>query len=243
MNDVVKAALESKVTEKAYDDVLSPGLKEIGKLGQSTAKTARLLLAPLQIAATFQDRFEQFLEKLGNRVPEERRLDVAPEISGPAIEAMRYIDDGTALWEMFSELLIKSADRDFVALVHPSFVHIVKQLTRDEALLLEKLRTQDFKITDTMSLNRIANRFENRIIENSTIPKHELMNPDAIDIYYSHLESLSLVRWPVTKQDPIMQGGVQAGIRRHSTIHLTEFGRLFVQACTTPLEQEVKPNA
>lgn len=243
MNDIVKATLESKVTEKAYDDVLSPGFKELGKLGQSAAKTARLLLAPLQIAATFQDRFERFLEKLGDRVPEERRLDVPPEIAGPAMEAMRYLDDGTALWGMFSELLMKAADRDFVGLVHPSFAYIVKQLTRDEALLLDKLRTQDFKITDTMSFNRGVNRFENLEIESSTIPKDELLNPDAVGIYYSHLESLSLVRWPVTKQDPIMHGGVQIGIRRCSVIHLTEFGRLFVQACTTPVERENGPKA
>ncbi len=86
-----------------------------------------------------------------------------------------------------------------------------------------------------MDFNKADNKFYNRKIESSTIPENELLNPCSVNIYYSHLESLSLVFWPVTKQDPIMAGGVQKGIRRHSTIQLTEFGRLFVAACLPPI--------
>ncbi len=133
--EVIGQVLESKVTAKAYDDVASPGFKELGKVGSDLVKTARLFLAPLQIAAAFQDRLERFLRELNERVPEERRIEVPPEISGPAIDSMRFLDENTALWEMFKELLVKSADRDSVGFVHPSFVHIVKQLTRDEAFM------------------------------------------------------------------------------------------------------------
>jgi hypothetical protein len=229
--EVARKILESKVGEKAYDDLASPGFRELGKVGADVAKTARLLLAPLQIAATFQDRFERFLHELNQRVPEERRIEVVPEIAGPALESMRYLNEESALWSIFKEILFKASDKDSVVLVHPAFVQIVRQLTRDEAYMLYKLNSTDFKVVDRMDLNKSFNKFENLKIESSTIPEDELFNPSSVNIYYAHLESLSLVQWPVTKQDPIMMGATQAGIRRYSTIQLTDFGRLFVSAC------------
>jgi hypothetical protein len=100
--------------------------------------------------------------------------------------------------------------------------------------MLFKLNSSDFKVVDRMDLNRTLNKFENLKIESSTIPEGELLNSDSVNIYCAHLESLSLVQWPVTKQDPIMMSNTQVGIRRHSTIQLTDFGRLFVSACLPP---------
>ena len=229
--EVVGKALESNVVEKAYGDVASPAFKELGKVGADVVKTARLLLAPLQIAATFQDRLERFLHQLEERVPEERRIEVMPEVAGPALESMRYLDEEGALWGMFREILFKAADKNFVGLVHPAFVQIIKQLTRDEAYLLYRLNGTAFKVVNRMDLNRPLNRFENLKIESSTIPEGKLLIPSSVNIYYAHLQSLSLVEWPVTKQDSINAGGTQVGIRRYSTIQLTDFGRLFVSAC------------
>jgi len=236
--EVINKALESKVVEKAYDDVASPSFKELGKVASDVVKTARLLLAPLQIAATFQDRFERFLREMNERVPEDRRIEVTPEISGPALDSMRYLDEQSTLWEMFKEILFKASDREFVNVVHPAFVQIIKQLTRDEAYLLFKLREKEFKVVDRLDLIRATNRFENRRIESSTIPDAELWNQGAWNIYYAHLESLSLVQWPVEKEYPIMAEGTQVGIRRYSTIQLTDFGKLFVSACLPPGSME-----
>ena len=59
---------------KLYDDMLSGLAKEVGKPGTDIVKVARLLLAPLQVAAAFQDRFETMVKTIGERVPEDRRL-------------------------------------------------------------------------------------------------------------------------------------------------------------------------
>lgn len=82
-----------------------------------------------------------------------------------------------------------------------------------------------------MDLNRQANRFENHMVITSTIPKEKLANPEAFNIYYAHLESLSLIKWPVTNEVPIHIEGQQTGTKRNSKIHLTDFGKLFVAAC------------
>ena len=233
---IINSVIDSKLVENTYNDALSPGLKELGKVGADLVKTARLLLAPLQIAATFQDRLERLLREMNERIPESRRIEVAPEISGPAIESMRFIKESSPLWDLFKEVLFKSADQKYVELVHPSFVQIIKQLTSDEALLLLKLDVEPFHQVYTQDLNLQENRFENRVIESSTIPLDDLLSPESMGIYYSHLESLSLVTWPVTKQDPIVVNGVQIGIRCFSEIHLTDFGKLFVSACIPPTD-------
>lgn len=236
--EIVSKVIDSKIVEATYNDALSPGLKELGKVGSDLAKTARLLLAPLQIAASFQDRLEHFLHEMNTRIPESRRIDVAPEISGPALESMRFLDEGNTLWDLFKEVLFKSADQKYVELVHPSFVQIIKQLTRDEAFLLLKLDVESFHIVDTMDYNQSENRFFNKKIESSTIPTDELLSSESTNIYYSHLESLSLVTWPITKQEPIFENGVQVAVRRFSEIYLTEFGKLFVSACVPPVAQD-----
>ncbi|CNI25293.1 Abi-alpha family protein [Yersinia intermedia] len=234
--EIVSKVIDSKVVENAYNDSLSPGLKELSKVGVDLAKTARLLLAPLQIAATFQDRLERFLFEMNERVPESRRIEVAPEISGPAIESMRFLDESNTLWGLFKEVLFKSADEKYVDLVHPSFVQIIKQLTRDEAYLLIKLEVDSFYIIDIMDYNSQLNKFLNKKTISSTIPSNELLSPDSMNIYYPHLESLSLITWPVTKQEPLYSNGIQIGVRRYSQIHLTDFGRLFVSACLPPAD-------
>ncbi|RBO11941.1 Abi-alpha family protein [Pantoea sp. 3_1284] len=234
-----KSLLDSKVAVSTYEDALSPGMKELSKVGTDLVKTARLIFAPLQIAASFQDRFERFLSEMNERIPDDRRVDIRPEVSSQAIESMKYIEESDTLWDLFKEVLFKSADKKYVHLVHPSFVQIIKQLTRDEAFLLLSLKTDPFRIIDTLDLDFKTNSFSNRKEESSSIPLAELVSPESLGIYYSHLQSLSLVSWPVLDQEPLFQDGRQIGIRRHSEIVLTDFGELFVTACIPPSESKV----
>lgn len=147
--DIVVKALDSKTVEKAYDDALSPA----------------------QIAASFQDRLERFLRELNERVPEERRVEITAEISGPALASMRYIDETSPLWDLFKEILFKASDKEGAMLVHPSFVHIIKQLTRDETFILSKLKDKDFKVIDEEDLAN--DKWVNHRVISSTIPKNE----------------------------------------------------------------------
>jgi hypothetical protein len=166
------------------------------------------------------------------RVPESRQIEPPAEVVGPALEHMRYLDESSALWSMYEEVLTKSVDRDRGATIHPSFTHIIAQLSRDEAWILYRLRERSFKIEDELDLDRAENRFRDRRILKSELPIDELYLPDKVELLYSHLESLNLVTWPVEKQTPLKDSsGVQTGIRRYSTMMLTDFGRLFVSAC------------
>lgn len=224
--------VDSKVAQDFYKDTASGALQEVGKIGADLAKTARLFLAPIQIAASFQNRFENYLKTLEKRVPEEFRIEVHPQISGPALESMRYIDETDALWAMFCELLSKAADSRSVQYAHPSFIHILRQLTRDEVYLLTKLRNEPFLQSAILGINLSAGEITSKTVTETTVPFEELHNPKSFDIYYSHLESLSLTTWPVTKQEPIYEQAQQTGINESSKLMLTAFGELFIDACT-----------
>ena len=141
------------------------------------------------------------------------------------------MDDNSILYELFEELLARSIDSERIEEAHPSFIHIISQLSRDEAIILVELKKNDFDIVDTLDLDHENNRFVNLKIEKNTIPKDKLYYSDQVNMYYSHLESLSLVSWPVFKQDPISNGSRQIGVRRYSKMNLTEFGKFFVNAC------------
>ena len=199
--DFIEKLLPVKVVERLYEDAASDTAKEVGKIGVDLIKTARLFLAPFQLAAAFQDRFERLVKRIAHEVPSERLIQAPAEVVGPAVQQMQFLEEDNPLWQMFENLLRCSIDRDEVKKVHPSFTYLISQLSRDEAMILYRLRDSDFQVVDTMDLNRERNRFENRIVEKSDIPSEELALPDQVPLYYSHLESLSLITWPVENEE------------------------------------------
>lgn len=223
-------ALNSKVAEKAYDDAISKPAKQVGELTEDIVKTVRLALFPFQIGAAIQDKLDRTSGRVFDKVPPERRINPQLQIVGPIYDKIKYMEDNTILYEMFKELLARSIDSERIAEAHPSFIHIIAQLSHDEAIILLELKKSDFEVVDTLDLER-DNHWVNRKIERTTIPKDKLLFKDKFEMYYSHLSSLSLVEWPVFKQDPTREGDRQTGTRRYSKMILTEFGKFFVNAC------------
>ena len=222
-----------KTIGKLYDDALSGPAREVGKLGTDAIKTARLLLAPLQYAAAYQDRLERTCERISKRVPEERRVEAPLEIAGPVLEKLQYVHEGSELWDLYEEVLTKSVDAEAQKTIHPSFAHIISLLSRDEAWIPYRLRDKSFAVVDHLDYDIRQNKFSSRVVEETELPKDELFLPDLVELSYSHLESLNLAVWPVESQVATfaVAGGPQTGVRRHSRMMLTEFGKLFVAAC------------
>jgi hypothetical protein len=225
-------ALNSKVAEKAYDDAGTKPAKQVGELAEDIVKSARLALLPFQILAALQDKFEKTLERVASNVPQEKRINPQLQIVGPIFENMKYMDDNGILYELFEELLARSIDSERIAEAHPSFIHIISQISHDEAILLYELKKNDFEVVDIMDFDRETNFFSNRKIEKTTVPKDVLLFPDKDEMYHLHLVSLSLVSWQIFKQEPIVGiNNLQIGSRSYSKIQLTEFGKYFAKAC------------
>jgi hypothetical protein len=121
-------ALNSKVAEKAYDDVLSKPAKQVGKFAEDVVKTVRLALFPFQMGGAIQDKLDRTSRRVYNKVPPERRIDPQLQIVGPIYENIKYLEDNTTLYEMFEELLARSIDRERVAEAHPAFIHLISRM-------------------------------------------------------------------------------------------------------------------
>jgi hypothetical protein len=129
-------ALNSKILEKAYDDAGSKPAKQIGNFAEDVAKSARLALFPFQIAAAIQDKLDRTIKRVTDKVPIERQIKPQLQIVGPIYEHIKFIDDNSILYEIFEELLARSIDSERIKEAHPSFIHIISQLSRDEAIIL-----------------------------------------------------------------------------------------------------------
>ena len=209
--EYITRIIESEVAKQIYKQGLAGAVTQAGKLAEDAVKTARLFTFPIQVLATLQDRIDASTQRAIEMVPAERRVESPPQIAGPLFEKMRFLPAGDLLNQMFEELLARSIDRDRIGEAHPAFVHIISQLSRDEAMILFLLRNRPFEITDTMQFDQPNNRFYGRKLEKSTIPTDKLFYPGNVDLYYAHLDSLSLVEWPVYKQDPIFFQSSLAG--------------------------------
>lgn len=136
--DAIKGVVEAV---PVYQDVVQPAAKELGTALQTVAKTMHIALAPISVLVW---GYGQLTDFLSSRVAEKLK-DVPPEciatpkanVAGPALEALRYTGHEESLREMYANLLAASMDIRTAQGAHPSFVEIIKQLTPDEARLLQ----------------------------------------------------------------------------------------------------------
>lgn len=137
--ELIKAGVE--LVKTAYDDALKPVSKEAGKALGTLGKTVNVALAPLRGLVWSWERIEQYLSeaverKLAERkVPADRVTTPDPDIAVPAVQALTY----SKLRENYANLIATAMDKQTAGDAHPAFVEILKQLTSDEAKILEFL--------------------------------------------------------------------------------------------------------
>ena len=227
--------LDSKTAQKAYDDGLSTPVKEGGKILTDGVKTLRLLGAPLQLAAGFQDRLEEWIDRVVRKIPEERLQPVPARLGGPVIQELQYLDDGDSITEMYLHLLNKAMDKETEDVAHPAFAKLIGLLSPDEVLMLHLLGQRTFEEHYESDLDNEARRFHNKRITLQEFPVNDLAYPNNFYIYTSHLTSLDLIAFPIYKQEATWHE--EEGIKRQkgelgfARLHLTDFGRMFVNAC------------
>jgi hypothetical protein len=222
-----------------YEDAAKPAATQVGQIAQDLVKTIQLALAPLQFLGAFQDRLRAFIDRSVRAVPEEKRVSPAPQILGPIVEAIRYEPEGTPIDQMFSALLSSSMNSDRVADAHPALPLIIKQLSVDEALILQRIATSDvyyelvfkFELSGALSIQSL---------EQSALPLDGLLFPKNEQMYRDHLDRLGLIRYDMLKpMEPIREhgpqiGGRQTGGRNFFGLKLTELGAALMRASGFP---------
>jgi hypothetical protein len=136
-----------------YQDTLQPSAKQIGKSLETVTKTVNIALAPIKALVWGYEKIEEFIsssvsEKLKN-VPHENISTPPPQIAGPAIEALRFSGHDINLRELYANLLANAMDATTIHQVHPGFVEIIKNMTSDEALVMQCfVQLQPFPLID-----------------------------------------------------------------------------------------------
>lgn len=130
-----------ELVRNAYTDALQPVAKETGKALGTVGKTVNMALSPLHALVWGYDKIADYVKitverKLEERkVPPERIQTPDLDVAVPALEALRY----SKLRDSYANLLATSMDSATALDAHPAFVEILKQITPDEAKILQQL--------------------------------------------------------------------------------------------------------
>jgi hypothetical protein len=136
---------------------------------------------------------------------------------------------------MFSQLLSRSMDSKRVNEAHPAYPVLIRQLSEDEAKILNSLDHQQFDYVFTRDYNVSTALFSGMKVEVDDLPKGGLTFPENIQFYFEHLDKLGLAAIRQQgNQEPLFNSTMprtQIGVRVRCKYTLTEFGQRFVRAC------------
>jgi hypothetical protein len=210
----------SKLANKSYKDALQPFAQQLGKMGEDVAKTFRLVFAPFQVAAAYQDRLQSWIERLRDKVPDERQVEPPPYIGGPVLSSLLFIEDSNPLQDLYLNLLARAIDKDRQDEAHPAFVHILSQMSPDEAVLMAVIRdnTLRFRVTEAV-INECPGETFFKLAEPLDISTSFLRCPGRIQVSMHHLKQLGLIDL------------VYDDVGQRCVTPPTGFGLLFIQAC------------
>jgi len=220
--------------EQIYKDLAQPAVRQLGQSVENVVKVTRFVLAPIDYLAAQQGRWQRYLERVANKVPEEKRIDAHPQLAGPALEGLRYVEEDGIIAEMFINLLARAIDKERVHEAHPAFVHIVSQLSPDEAVILFHLKKRNYTYRQHAKYHPQTNTFSPCTLIENEFPAEQLAFAQNFAMYMDHLHSLDLAGiWQQGNQETIWEGEpkVQTGININSLITVTSFGSLFAKAC------------
>ncbi|MEM9121418.1 MAG: DUF4393 domain-containing protein [Cyanobacteria bacterium P01_F01_bin.56] len=219
-----------------YKDIAQPAAKQVGGALESTAKVARFLLAPIEYLAAQSERWQRYLQRVAEKVPEDRRIEAHPQVTGPVLENLRYVDEQNIIAELFVNLLARAVDRERVSEAHPAFASIIAQLSSDEAHIIFYLREKRYLYKQYSAFDAQKNLFSKRETTRNEFPIHRLIFPENYEVYMDHLHSLNLAGiWQEGNQEAIWEGkpSRQTGVNITSYACLTSFGEMFAQACVS----------
>ena len=148
---------------------------------------------PKVAKACLEKHLHSFEEKL-NKIPEEKKADIHPQISIPIIQKLFYTTND-AIAELFINLLTSSANIDMCSNAYPGFVEIISQLSPDEAKIIQFLKGENEILYAGINAYVKNGKGYNPYLEKSTLIPF-LINldfPQNIGAYYSNLIRLGIL--------------------------------------------------
>ena len=242
-----------------YPDAIQPTAQVIGKGLETITKAALIPLMPLRLMVHGFEQMEAYLleamDKRLKKIPEERQIPPSPVVAGPALDALRFVVDEPDLRELYANLLATSMDSETAKTAHPAFVEMIRQMTPDEAKIMNELASSNVvaMITVGQKFNVLdnSNKVDTEDLKHFTLLPEEAgcMHTELFPSYLNNLSRLGLVEvgndyelasteYEELDNHPAIIGFLEAhrGDRfrlaiRHETLVLTDLGRQFCDAC------------
>src|SRR5581483_5917441 len=127
------SAVPPEATRPAWAEV-GHGLRDV--VHNVFARTRLKRIKNDHAEAILLSEFAQELEAIAP----EKRVDPDPMIAGPLLDALPHVVHHEVLRRMFVKIISTAMNSDTIALAHPAFVEIAKQLSPDDAKLLAYIR-------------------------------------------------------------------------------------------------------
>lgn len=251
---LVKAS--SNILSQFYQDLAQPSAKAVGQALATVFELCPNSLLSLKLWSEkrklhFQKHLSEYAKKIED-IPVEKRCEVDTQVGTPIVERLTYTTNDE-IADLFTTLLAMASNVDTKNRAHPSFIHIIENLTPDEAIILRHIKDLDYvpycevraKCSDGYDI------FENCL----TTLKYDLQldYPQNIGAYLSNFVSLGIL---IGNRDLMIQLNASEDYERmlqcygledlknelvpsrYSAIHakkdfyiITPIGKLFLRAC------------
>ncbi|MBA5874645.1 MAG: DUF4393 domain-containing protein [Nitrospira sp. CR1.2] len=238
--------LKAVPAKEVYQDALQPAVRKLGDSLADTVEAARFLLAPIEYIKAWRSRWNRYLKRIEEKVPESNLIEPAPEVIGPAILGLQFSREDGIQTEMFVNLLARAVDKERVVEAHPAYAQIISQLHPDEAIILYLLKRQSYVLTERANYNVETRLFSLRSEESNDFPISQLSFPQNFRSFVDHLYHLGLAAITQIGNQEILKDAndQQTGVRIRSRIGLMAFGEAFAKACVPDsFDMKAPPNS
>lgn len=140
--DVVDKTID--LVSKIYDDSISKPTKVISNglsmcLSFVGAMVSPVMYEYIQNAEYKKKEIDKKLEKKYNLIPDENKTIPRMNILGPAVELLKYNLDEQYIKDIFVSIMFSEMNSEMQYKVLPSYIDIVRQLSRDDANMLKMI--------------------------------------------------------------------------------------------------------
>ncbi len=253
---LIAAATKDGLLKQIYGDLAKPGVAKVGRALETVLGLGNTILLPLYLLnersrLLVESSLESYRKKV-DKIPSEKIATVPPEVGVPVVEKLMHTQD-VDLRELYSSLLASASSDENRSKAHPAFVGIISNMSPDEARLLKHFKTYNRLPLLTYRLRKPSSG-DFLECKDLFIPVFESTGLNFVQnltVYLNNLQGLGLIQVdrefnmiPESVYE-LIEPQVQASATqnadpvyskldlRHGQVMISEFGRLFIEACIT----------
>ncbi|OME86941.1 hypothetical protein BK120_08435 [Paenibacillus sp. FSL A5-0031] len=260
--DISKFADKLPDINVLYEDIAQPSARKIGLALETLTEFGYSLTLPIKLRSEkARLNFEKSIKLMAEELSTTSENDIIPspsEISVPIMEQLPYTNNDE-LRSLFVRLLVKSATLRTVHMAHPSFINVIKNLSEDEAKILDNLSCYKngtlFPLIQYKYINTDSYKIAYRHV--AAIDAFCLNFPKNFPLYFDNLSSLGIIQGGydkiITDLDRYVKIDEAHGPRYTFTpdegwevsydkgfYQITDYGTQFISACVIDLPRTIE---